>query len=334
MVSPDNIAQLRQMRDNGEISEEEYEALRRHVLWGAPLPDLSPSDEPDAPDASAEPAATDPPAEPATGRSPGPPGPLPTPPLGPASGAQPAISPLPAEPYQPPHPSEPGDLPRSEELWSGESWWSPEQAAWAGQPAPAGPQQTRRRGGQRGRTALLVPLGVAVLLIGAGVWWLVIRSTGVPPSKYAQTVCAKVQSWHDDVTAESGELQQALSANSDPSAAQANLGSFFDQMASRTDTLQHDVDAIGPPGISDGKGYQADLDRTLSDTTSALRGAANQSRGLDIHDRAGFSIAVQALQAQVNQTISGVTDSLASTSTPAELRTAYSNAGNCAPFTG
>ncbi len=36
----DDIALLNQLRRDGEITEEQYETLRRHVLWGAPLPEL------------------------------------------------------------------------------------------------------------------------------------------------------------------------------------------------------------------------------------------------------------------------------------------------------
>ena len=40
MTSQDGLAQLRQMHERGEITDEQYDALRRHVLWGTPLPDL------------------------------------------------------------------------------------------------------------------------------------------------------------------------------------------------------------------------------------------------------------------------------------------------------
>src|SRR5215475_2285180 len=39
LMSDDDIAQLKLMRDRGEISDEQYEVLRRHVLWGTPLPE-------------------------------------------------------------------------------------------------------------------------------------------------------------------------------------------------------------------------------------------------------------------------------------------------------
>jgi hypothetical protein len=40
MSSQDDLTLLKQMFRRGEISEEQYEALRRHVLWGTPLPQL------------------------------------------------------------------------------------------------------------------------------------------------------------------------------------------------------------------------------------------------------------------------------------------------------
>ena len=44
MTSQDGLALLRQMHERGEITDEQYDSLRRHVLWGTPLP--SPQDLP------------------------------------------------------------------------------------------------------------------------------------------------------------------------------------------------------------------------------------------------------------------------------------------------
>ncbi|HEY9388984.1 MAG TPA: hypothetical protein VIR27_04325, partial [Mycobacteriales bacterium] len=38
MTSQDDIAVLRAMRERGEISDDQYTALRRYALWGTPLP--------------------------------------------------------------------------------------------------------------------------------------------------------------------------------------------------------------------------------------------------------------------------------------------------------
>ena len=40
MTSQDDLALLKQMYQRGEISDEQYDVLRRHVLWGTPLPQL------------------------------------------------------------------------------------------------------------------------------------------------------------------------------------------------------------------------------------------------------------------------------------------------------
>jgi hypothetical protein len=39
-MSQDDLALLKQMYQRGEIDDEQYDVLRRHVLWGTPLPDL------------------------------------------------------------------------------------------------------------------------------------------------------------------------------------------------------------------------------------------------------------------------------------------------------
>ena len=40
MTSQDDLALLKQMHERGELSDEQYDTLRRHVLWGTPLPQL------------------------------------------------------------------------------------------------------------------------------------------------------------------------------------------------------------------------------------------------------------------------------------------------------
>jgi hypothetical protein len=40
MTSQDDLTLLKQMYQRGEITDEEYDVLRRHVLWGTPLPEL------------------------------------------------------------------------------------------------------------------------------------------------------------------------------------------------------------------------------------------------------------------------------------------------------
>src|SRR6266516_5783665 len=68
-MASDDLALLKQMYQRGEITDQQYDVLRRHVLWGTPLPDLM----------------DDPSMEPLTG----PPPPMPPPPAGPSPIAPP-----------------------------------------------------------------------------------------------------------------------------------------------------------------------------------------------------------------------------------------------------
>src|SRR6266536_1487330 len=72
-MASDDLALLKQMYQRGEITDEQYDVLRRHVLWGTPLPDL----------------VDDPP--PALSMPPPPTGPVP-PPLAPPPPAQPPMA--------------------------------------------------------------------------------------------------------------------------------------------------------------------------------------------------------------------------------------------------
>ncbi|MBI1758200.1 MAG: SHOCT domain-containing protein [Actinobacteria bacterium] len=257
MAQHDDISSLRRMRDRGEIDLAEYEARRRQLLWGTPVPDPRAGRSPDAADV------------------------VPT----------------------------------------------ARMAARRGGPG--------RRGNRRGRAAFLLALLLVVAIVAAGVWWFVLRKrNSVPPARYATAVCATAQSWRDDVAAQDGQLQRALSSNDDPEAVRDTLASYFDQVAGRTDRLRTEIAAAGTPAIEGGSAYAATLDGLLQRTISSLRDAAQRTHGLDPAARTSFDPAVQALQAQTDQVIGAVTDSLASTSAPAALRTAYSNTSSCAPFTG
>ena len=53
MTSQDDLALLKRMYQRGEITDEQYDVLRRHVLWGTPLPQLG--DDVPAPRPAADP---------------------------------------------------------------------------------------------------------------------------------------------------------------------------------------------------------------------------------------------------------------------------------------
>ena len=53
MTSQDGLALLKQMHQRGEITDEQYDTLRRHVLWGTPVPQLG--DDVPAPRSPADP---------------------------------------------------------------------------------------------------------------------------------------------------------------------------------------------------------------------------------------------------------------------------------------
>jgi hypothetical protein len=336
-MSDDDIVQLKRMRDQGEISDAQYEVLRRHVLWGTPLPEAMESlagEQPRQPRGrhsrqdQPRPRSAQPHRRPAQP----PPGPAqqhPSP-AGPPSGSgvdyfRPAAPP-------PDSPTYPG--PPVGETGPRQAAPHPAPSAPGRAPTPGPTEAQRRSRRRRGQAAFLVSMLLVVALVGAGVWWFELRPVGVAPAEYARAVCSQVQGWHDDVTARSGELQQALNRTSDREAARAALASFFDQAAGRTGQLRRDIDGIGAPAISAGPAYVASMDRRLDDTAASFRDSAQKSRAANVSDQATFTITLQVLQSQVDQLIGGVTGSLADSSTPTELRTAYNNASGCAPFTG
>src|SRR6185503_2763740 len=99
----------------GEITDAQYDVLRRHVLWGTPLPEAVESL------AAGEPA---PPPPPYTGP---PSGSIPaTPYTGPPSGSVPAVPPW-GQPGWPTPAQVPPIPPASSPGWGSESWWHADQ---------------------------------------------------------------------------------------------------------------------------------------------------------------------------------------------------------------
>jgi hypothetical protein len=106
MTSQDDLTLLKQMYQRGEITDEEYDVLRRHVLWGTPLPELM--DEPPAAGRPAPPPARTPVPPPPRGAG----GPPAGPPAGrPAGGRDPAGPPSGRTPAGPPGGRGPGGPP-------------------------------------------------------------------------------------------------------------------------------------------------------------------------------------------------------------------------------
>src|SRR5215203_1560932 len=59
MAAQDDLTLLKQMHWRGEISDEQYDVLRRHVLWGTPLPQLMDEVPPAPPRAPGPPPVAD-----------------------------------------------------------------------------------------------------------------------------------------------------------------------------------------------------------------------------------------------------------------------------------
>jgi Short C-terminal domain len=334
MASQDDLALLKQMYQRGEITDDEYDTLRRHVLWGTPLPQLvdeppagpGPAPQPTRPPQrppqrpAQRPAPRQPTAPPPWSGAPSGPRPppvAPSPPLGVDSrwGVQPQAQPTLARPLR----RQPAGL----------------QPLRVAGPAELRPVPRRRRRGPR-FAALTASVVLALGLAGAGVWWFVFRTEGVRPAVYAQSVCTQIRDWQHAVEARSGALTRSLARENRPPVVRSTVESYYLELAARTDKLRGTLAGIGTPDVPKGGTYASGLVKTVQQQATVLHDSAARAGNLDTSNASAFGQAVAKLLEGGGTAISAVTGALdrPEAGAAAELRTAFGDEPTCAPFVG
>jgi hypothetical protein len=300
MTSQDDLALLKRMYQRGEITDEQYDVLRRHVLWGTPLPQLV--DEPPQ-----VPKPLGPPVALPRRQAPGAPV---EPPRRPPRGAPLMERPPLTEPARRP----------------------PAPAA----PPPAAPPPPRRRRRAPGVALVIASLVVAIGLAGVGVWWFVFRATGVEPAAYAQSVCSNVRDWQRVVDGRTATLTTSVARSTDPRAVRNEVAGYYTDLAERTDELQHSLGAIGDPDLPGGPEYAEELARAVGEQGAALRTAAERAGRLDTSNRELFQVAVASLLTSTTEVVPEVSEALVRPERPmpADLRIAFGGEPSCAPYVG
>ena len=322
MTSQDDLALVKRMYQRGEISDEQYDLLRRHVLWGTPLPPVD------------EPAAPPPPPPPPVGYQPD----YPTAP------PRHAVAPQPTFPLTP----DPEQADETAELWTrrasaalaGTGLGDPAPVPAGGEPAAdppalAPPRRPRRRRGPH----LLVGLCsmvLAVALAAGGVWWFALRETGVQAGVYARSICSSVRDWQQAVDAGSSALVRSVAQQDDRQVVRTSVRTRYGELAGRTDALRAAVLAAGVVDVPGGRAYADSLAAAVGDQSAALRDLAARAGRLDLGNVAQFRISLQSLLTGAETAVSDVTAALArpESGTPADLRLALSDEAACAPYVG
>jgi len=372
MTSSDDLALLKQMYQRGEITDEQYDVLRRHVLWGTPLPELVEDPAP-ARTAPRPPQGRPRHARDSTPAGPPPwsPGPdSPPPPRRPPSSARsnPSDRPDRAGPEWSPQPPSPPPAARPD--WSGPSsgpmpavrpeWSGPPSgpipvvprggaAPRSGRTAPAGADETARRAVPAARrppqryarrgprlVAVLTSLFLAAALVGSGVWWFVLRETAVQPAVYARSVCGSVRDWQQEVDARTSTVTKSIAQQDDPVPIRAAVVTYYAALAGRTDALHAALAGARTPDLQGGKDYADALVRTVATEGRALRDTAARAARLDTSRKAVFQASLQSLLTNESASVTAVITALAHppAGTPPELRGILAAEPACAPYTG
>jgi hypothetical protein len=371
MAGQDDLTLLKELYQRGEIDDEQYDVLRRHVLWGTPLPQLVDEAGTAAPEPAApEPAAFDqgPPYAPAVPtnrpayesaapaerrRSYERAGPEPgrRPPYATGPGAYPpAVDPRLARLDPPVWGSRPAPGPAVHPLRAepgvpaGRPPRAPEGKGWSrrrprGEDRPPKqakvPRPPRRRRRPR-LLAALTSLVVALALVAAGVWWFALRETGVDAPAYARAVCSGVRDWQQGVDSSSSALVRSIGREDDRRAVRSAVATFYTDVAERTDRLQEAIVAAGVADVPGGQAYADSLLAAVGSQSTAFRDLADRAGRLDVDSATVFQISLQSLLTGAETGVSDVTAALArpAAGTPAPLRAALGNEPACAPYVG
>lgn len=339
----DDISMLNRLRKDGEITEDQYETLRRHVLWGTPLPELLEEEgiAGTTEDGSTEdgPPESPAPADDVAHRRAGPPrkftpvlpshrpgsgGQQRPPQTGSQRAFQPNIrqaarpAPPPQRPAAPPQRTTPPPVPQ------------PQQRPVTPPPQrPLPPPQQASLPQQPGRS-LKVPVlaggaTVLVLLAALGVWWFAFRGDGsVSPATYAGSVCPDLNSWQHDIGELSGTMSASVNNTAAPKGKQRAADTYFTSAATRTDQLYSALQSDGRP--SKNPDFAKQLRGAVHAASSSFTSSAQQVGELET-SASSFDSGLQVIIRDPQQPVDSVRQMLAKA--PAPVRSALSSQGSC-----
>lgn len=315
---------LNQLRKDGEITEEQYETLRRHVLWGTPLPELleeegisAAAEEAESPQTAPPPAAPDD-----------------------EFGHRRAGPPRKFTPALPSHrPGGAGSPQRPHQTGTHRAAFQPSIRQSARQtpppprpPAPVAPPPAQRPvpgpapAGRSLRTPLLAGAAtVVVLLAGLGVWWFAFRGDGpISPAKYAGNVCPDLNSWQRDIGALAGTMSASVNKTTGATGKQKAAKAYFTNAAIRTDQLYSALQSDGRP--SKYPDFAKQLRAAVHNASSSFTSSAQQVGELET-SADSFEGGLQVIIRDPQQPVDSVRQMLAKA--PSPVRAALGRQGTC-----
>jgi hypothetical protein len=197
----------------------------------------------------------------------------------------------------------------------------------------ADPPRKHRR---RSVFAVLTSLVLALALVGAGVWYFLLRDAGVPPADYARSVCGSVRDWQQSVDSSNSALVTSIAREEDRTKVRTAVATYYTTIAGRTDQLRTTVLDAGVVDVAGGQEYTDSFAAAIGTEAGALRDFSARAARLDPKAAATFQIQLQALLTGADGATGAISSALArpSAGTPLALRTALSAEPSCAPYVG
>lgn len=177
---------------------------------------------------------------------------------------------------------------------------------------------------------------LALVLVAAGVWWLVFRDTGVDSPAYARGVCSSVRDWQQVVDTRSATLVKSIAQHDDRAAIRSTVRTYYSEIADHTDGLRTAVVAAGVADVPGGRDYADSLAVAVGEEAAVLRDLSARAGRLDPANPTAFQTSLQVLLTGAETAVSGVIAALArpEAGTPGPVRAALSDEPACAPYVG
>jgi hypothetical protein len=161
------------------------------------------------------------------------------------------------------------------------------------------------------------------------------------PKKWVGTLCGSLVTWEHTVKSEYSKLTGTIkklkqSGNVKPAAAKAELVTFLGHIVSSTNTLVHDLKAVGAPSVKNGDKLQKALLTGLTQVQKAFVDARAAAKTLPTGSKQQFGKAAQKLGAQVTASAGKANGALSSLSKydSKELEAAFKATPACSKLSG
>jgi hypothetical protein len=164
-------------------------------------------------------------------------------------------------------------------------------------------------------------LALTVALAGCG-------SSGVPPEKWARSVCLAVKPWSTQIDASVTAARSKITSASAPEQTKAELVALFEQAQRASADALEKVRKAGTPDVDKGEQSAAQLAASLQAAEKAFGRAAAGVKALSTTDRAAFNSGVVKVGDRLSKDNNASTDQLRDISSK-ELEKAFVDVPEC-----